>query len=382
MSRRILLLSKYPPLEGGIASKTYWLARGLAERGNEVHVVTHGDDAGLEYAIRGGVEPEAPPTLVVHRAETKMPWHIPEDGHQALALLDLTLRVIRHYGIELVDTGYLIPYGIVGHLAKALTGVRHVLRHGGSDIEKFLKAGILGTTLTEAVAGADVIVTEERQRRLFEGVARAVVLQPPYVPDERAFAPRRGPERRERLAVIGKINHYWQHKRLDYAAKVMGHLSDRYQCLIVGQGKGLGDFRAALGDEMVKSLRWRPFVAPWEMPGLLGKLDAIFVLESGLPHPATSSIALEALWTGVGIITDREDFAAAYADVVSVGEDQICVVPSGDSRAAADEVASWLEARSCVRSSPRINFEEYVSKTQEVYGELLAGGDSSARAIL
>ena len=53
MSYTIALLSKYPPLEGGIAAKTYWLARGLAGRGHMVHVITHAPEAGREYQIQG-----------------------------------------------------------------------------------------------------------------------------------------------------------------------------------------------------------------------------------------------------------------------------------------------------------------------------------------
>src|SRR4030042_738578 len=65
---RIAFLSKYPPLEGGIAAKTYWLARGLAARGHEIHVITDGIQAGREYRIPGGdTEPATTPKLWVHR---------------------------------------------------------------------------------------------------------------------------------------------------------------------------------------------------------------------------------------------------------------------------------------------------------------------------
>ena len=40
----ICILGKYPPIEGGVSTHTYWLARGLAGRGHQVHVVTNADD--------------------------------------------------------------------------------------------------------------------------------------------------------------------------------------------------------------------------------------------------------------------------------------------------------------------------------------------------
>ncbi|GAI40727.1 unnamed protein product, partial [marine sediment metagenome] len=148
MPYKIAFLSKYPPLEGGIAAKTYWLARGLAARGHKVHVITHGVSAGREYRIKNDEGcPPSTPNLWVHQPPREIPWHIPEDDEYALALLDLTINVIRAHAIQILDTGYLIPYGILGHLAKELTGVYHVVRHGGSDLEKFLKRQVLGTMI-------------------------------------------------------------------------------------------------------------------------------------------------------------------------------------------------------------------------------------------
>ena len=96
MPYKIAFLGKYPPLEGGIAAKTYWLARGLAERGHEIHVITNGISAGREYRIKGGDhEPVKPPTLWVHRPSDEIPRHIPEENENALALLDLAIHIVR-----------------------------------------------------------------------------------------------------------------------------------------------------------------------------------------------------------------------------------------------------------------------------------------------
>ena len=41
---KICILGKYPPIEGGVSTQTYWLARGLAQRGHHVHVITNADE--------------------------------------------------------------------------------------------------------------------------------------------------------------------------------------------------------------------------------------------------------------------------------------------------------------------------------------------------
>lgn len=52
---RICIVGKYPPIEGGVSAQTYWAARGLAERGHEVFVVTNA--AEVEPAFRIQLEP-------------------------------------------------------------------------------------------------------------------------------------------------------------------------------------------------------------------------------------------------------------------------------------------------------------------------------------
>ena len=376
MPYKIAFLSKYPPLEGGIAAKTYWLARGLAAQGHMVHVVTHGMCAGREYRIQGDEsQPASAPNLWVHRPPEEMPWHIPEDDEHALALLDLTIRVIREHAIQILDTGYLVPYGIIGHLAKESTGVYHIVRHGGSDLEKFLKRQVLGTVLSEAIAHADVVVTGKSNQKLLGTMASHLVYQPAYVPDGEAFAPSNAPRPRLRLAVIGKVNYYWQHKSLHFIADIMRQLTGQFECWIVGQGKGMADFQQSLRPETVSSFKWRPFVAPWEMPHLLNQLDSIFIFESGLPHPVVSNLALEAICSGVGIITDRADFAETYRDIVEIDKNQVIVISPSESSSAAEVISQWVKGRAQnIQSSHQlVSYQEYLSANEAIYANILSG---------
>ena len=51
---KICMISKYPPIEGGVSSKTYWTAKALGERGHEVHIVTNALEVEEEY--REGID--------------------------------------------------------------------------------------------------------------------------------------------------------------------------------------------------------------------------------------------------------------------------------------------------------------------------------------
>ncbi|HUU62627.1 MAG TPA: glycosyltransferase [Dehalococcoidia bacterium] len=375
MSRTIAILSKYPPLEGGIAAKTYWIARGLAARGHEVHIITDGLDAGREYRIQGNDEPpEVLPNLWIHRPKEEIPWHIPEGDENFLTLLDLTIRMIQEHKVRVLDTGYLVPYGIIGHIAKRITGIVHVLRHGGSDIEKFLKGKVLGAVLYETINCADVVVTDERHKDLLKPMNKNLVLQPPYVVDAEAFVPREGPELKQRLAVIGKVNYHWQSKGLHHIAEIMHRLTGQFECVFVGQGKGMSDLQSTLGQEVVSNIIWKPFVPPWKMPHLLDQLDALFLFESGLPHPVVSNLAMEAMCSGVGIITDRTDFAETYEGLVAIGDEQVLVVQPVNPSLAAEEIVRWLDKRAKPRQSEGqlATYRDYLAATEALYSNILS----------
>ena len=49
-------------------------------------------------------------------------------------MLNLGMHVMDTESIDVIDCGYMVPYGIVGHLLKQSRGTPLVVRHGGSDI--------------------------------------------------------------------------------------------------------------------------------------------------------------------------------------------------------------------------------------------------------
>jgi glycosyltransferase involved in cell wall biosynthesis len=188
------------------------------------------------------------------------------------------------------------------------------------------------------------------------------------------FTPRSLSAPQWRLAAIGKINYYWQHRGLNHIVEIMRELSPQFECLIVGQGKGISDFQCQTGIETNSRIKLCPFVPPWEVPSLLRKLDAVFIFETFLPHPVFSNLALEALCAGVGIVTDRADFADTYTDIVKTDQNQVLVVSPRDYLQSANAVAQWIQARALAANKPylRISYQDYLLDLEETYGVLLA----------
>ena len=46
---KICFISKYPPIEGGVSARVYWLTKSLGEKGHEVHIVTNAQERSEEH---------------------------------------------------------------------------------------------------------------------------------------------------------------------------------------------------------------------------------------------------------------------------------------------------------------------------------------------
>ena len=108
---RICFISKYPPIEGGVSSKAYWLAKALGERGHEVHIVTNSLEVEDEY--REELDPNdpnfMPKNVYVHSTDPSPtieanPSHIPFSKMYCEKLASLAIEVIEDYNIDLIDS--------------------------------------------------------------------------------------------------------------------------------------------------------------------------------------------------------------------------------------------------------------------------------------
>lgn len=367
---RILFISKYPPIQGGISAKTYWLAQGLSERGIETHVVTNGNCVESEYRIED-TSPETHPNLHIHFIDPDIPWHIPYSELYVPRLLDKALQVTRENQIDLIDTGYLIPYGIVGYLLSGITGIPYVLRHGGSDLEKFFRQGVFNDLLKKVIQNAAAIMTDSHSRNVFQSLSSSLHLVPRYIPDERSFNPSMSPHRTPTFAYIGKINYYWRHKSLHRIADIFSGLKGDYSLIFVAQGKGFEDFSEFVSGYGLRGFEFRQFVHPANMPGLLNEADFFLYFVKDNPIKDFSNILCEALWSGVRVLTDDTIDLGIYTEYIELdSKTQIVNLPIDDvgaTRSKITEITKGWEGPSRYNNKLKYNLNEYLDANLEIY---------------
>lgn len=374
----IIYITKYPPLEGGIASKTFWLTNALARSGHTIHVVT--DAAGVDAHLtiqEGDLTPDTP-GIRIHRADQAVPWHIPNDKHHSISLLDKALQASSENKPDLIVGSYLTPYGIIASLLSRLTGIPYVLMHGGSDIHKFLLKNVWPHALPQSLAGAHRIITDVDNQDHIRRFADRVTVLSPYVPDPSVFTGLLRPKKDKiKLALIGKANYHWNHKGWQRIVDVWAQLCDGFEFMVVSQGIGLEDFKNSIPEELAGKIQWRAFVPPWEMPELLRTIGGLFCFQDFLPFPMFSNTVLEALACGTKVLTDSPDLVEGYRrHGIDVDEGLIEVIPSSlfDRRTSGSTIieTSFSKRKDAHCWNCSEAYDQYISSIGRVFIEALS----------
>jgi glycosyltransferase involved in cell wall biosynthesis len=145
---RICIIGKFPPIQGGVAVRTYWIAHDLAARGHEVHVVTNAKEATPPFRLhmrRGDwkrCEGSYPVEGSASRGSVTLHWTDPLDRSQhyiplaspfVSKLAGTAARVHAERPFDVIYSHYLEPYGVAAHLAADIARVPHVALMAGSD---------------------------------------------------------------------------------------------------------------------------------------------------------------------------------------------------------------------------------------------------------
>lgn len=82
-------------------------------------------------------------------------------------------------------------------------------------------------------------------------------------------------------------------------------------------------------------------------------------------------MALEAIWSGVGIIADGHEFVHRYGNTVALTDDQVLVVAQDEPLKSAAKIKAWLKTRKKAAPRSTITFSDYVTLNENIYANLL-----------
>lgn len=417
---RICFVGKYPPIEGGVSSQTYWAVRGLAERGHQVFVVTNADEVEesfrirLEHADIAMLEPEFANggSVRIFRPErySKRMSHIPRSNPFVSKLAGMALQVIEGYSCEMVIGYYLEPYGVAASLAATWAGVGLLLHHAGSDLDRLMRLPELAATYKHVLRSADGVITWPGVAARFLGMGvrpSALRMGPPYALPP-SFSPDAAPLDAADIERLASQHAPGPDKAFDPALPTIGmygkpgELKGTYD-LIASLGalraEGLSfnllllsgawqqeQLSAAITQASLDDRTWRlPFLPHWRVPGFIRACTAVCFLERDFPVAIHGpAVAREVLTCGTCLVLSGEIYDKQRNRDELADDDNIVLVPDPKDRQMLAERlravisdparAAEIGARGRLATAGFPSFADYIDAWEDLLSSVLPGG--------
>jgi glycosyltransferase involved in cell wall biosynthesis len=424
---RICFVGKYPPIQGGVSTQNYWMARGLAERGHEVCVVTNASEVEDGFRIRldeQDAEYLAPAfpnsggavrVLEPERYGARMAY-LPRGNPFVTKLAGLATDAIRAYDAEIVVSAYFEPYGMAAHLAAEWTGRPVLLKHAGSDLDRLMRVPELATAYREILRRATGVITRPHlvSRFLGMGLARERILMAPPSELPAEFSPQAVPMSTvdilrsaypppgapspeasfdPRLPTIGMYGKPGESKGtfdLIAAAGAVRRSGLDFNLLLMCGSALLEPVREAAREAgLAARTLLLPFVPHWRVPAFIRACTAVAFLERDFPvvihRPA---VPREVLACGTCLIVS-EEIRAKQRDSSSLvdGENILLVPDPKDHAALADRLRRVVEApaeahaigaRGSLLALPDTGQRTFIDAWEELLRAAVGGGATVA----
>lgn len=367
---KIMVISKYPPIEGGVSASNYWTCRILAEAGHEVHVVTNAHEVEPQYRIwlrdedQAILQPDFTASggrcVFVHSTERfghglYIPWANP----YVTKLAGVALSVARQYGCDVIYAHYFEPYGVAASLISSWLSIPYRIRHAGSDIGRLALISEFGEVYRELLDRAEKVITSgPRHRDKLEGLGarpNSLLFDRVYSVNTECFNPKTQPldiqavalETEKWLEELEYPRPIWDRliriniEEVDFSLPFVGvygkidetkgsfnllaAFADSHKVNLVAMVNGATPtFLQFLDQIEEKGLAGRtivlPFLPHWRVPSFIRACRAVCFLERKFPITFhTPTVPREVLACGVCLVCSREvvnkfSFAANVAD--------------------------------------------------------------------
>jgi glycosyltransferase involved in cell wall biosynthesis len=312
---KVLQISKYPPIQGGVSAECFWLAQTLSELGHAITVLTNADEVEPEYKVSWTTSDKEfcerqrgdYPVVVVSTITDHRHYYIPAGTPVVSKLVSTGLELVERVGPDVIFSSYLEPYGVAGAFLSAVTGVPHATSHGGSDVGRLMKTRGLAKCHEMVFNSACAVVTNRGDQLRIPAEKRIPATSIRLRSD--IFYP--VPSEKRKKVVLGIYGKVGRNKGTTELLTVVSRLIAKgieigLMCLWGRQG--MDKVSKAISDlGIASSVQISPFVPHWRIPQFIWACDAILFLENNFPIAEHYPLApLEALSCGRPVLLTEE----------------------------------------------------------------------------
>lgn len=355
---KILLIGKYPPIQGGISTKTYWLYRHLRRKGFDFKIVTVYKD---NYSIDAFDENESVSVI----KDRDIPWHIPESKLLDDRIISKAHFIAKSFNPDLIETNYLWPFNKDALLISILLNKPLLIRHAGSDIAKFINDEEFSVIFNLYCEQADLIVTNRDYYQLLKkrlpNETKVKCLKR-YIPDPDIFMPYASKKTYDVL-FSGKINYHWRYKGLIELCEKIKY--ENWKALFLIDGDYRKDVIELIDKQKLSDLiTVSRFIHPENMPSVYNSSRSVWLWENR-STPDFSNIIWEAAFCSVPCIVNDE-VSMKIQNESTLQELRNLFYLKNEIRPAPDgqDISSLNERK-------RNLFEEYIRENICVYEEMI-----------
>ena len=373
---RVMLVGKYPPIQGGVSRLIYWTVQDLLRAGISVDVVTNADECPLGYrqCFLNGDEATSSSHdgLTVQSTSAVRDFHIPYSNPFLTKLIGLSAETVRARPPDLIIGWYWEPYGLAAAMVGALHNIPVALVHAGSDLGRLAQqphlrsayklaldhvSYVVTSRHADVVAALDALQVAPEKRIFFAGGTLPAVYQVRQRPLELPMLRDSAlsyfhtflgdvPELRyvvrsplsdasvppPVIVLYGKMGRFKGTFELIAALDQLGASGQDFSLVhaAVGDRSQYSDLFAALASRKFVGDRYHlvPPLAPWQIPPLLALGDMAAFLENRFPISFhTPSVPFEILSSGKALICSLEILQKSMLHKHLVDAKNVIVVP-------------------------------------------------------
>lgn len=349
----ILLVAKYPPIQGGVSASSYWLAQALVELGHQITILTNANEVEEEYRINfekddlcllNGFRVQNSICVISTQKDSKHHF-VPQANPYLSKLVSLGLEIINERKPDLIWAHYVEPYGVASLILSKLTGIPYVIRHAGSDLGKLGLTKQLSTLHQEVYRQAFLVTTTPKHHTYFKSIGvqndKLVSCGFRHIPGDLFYSTKIEPQMNiTRILVYGKTGITKGTQQLIGAVSLLNKQGFPVHLTAYWGGKGLlNTVHQIAVKQLEENITVRGFIPHWKIPNAIRSVDAVVFLENNFTIPIHSpGIPLEVLSCGRLLIT-TEEIAQKMPKLVSKNN---TIVISG-KKLSVDSVADAIK---------------------------------------
>jgi glycosyltransferase involved in cell wall biosynthesis len=367
--RILMTCYELPPVGGGGGQFAATLARELAQKGDDVDLITMGFPGLSRREGNGRLRIQRAPS---YRKDLRS-CRVPEAASYLMGAIPVIAKLLRRRRYHIVHSHFILPDGLLGFWTHLATGVPFILTAHGTDVPTHNPYRVRGLHFflhpiwRLLTLKASVVVTPSHylQARVLHANRRAQTAVIANGFDPQRFSP--AGAKRRRILVVARMVEF---KGLQFLLQALWGLDIDYEMVLVGEGP----YRHAL-EECARKVAIPVRFTGWldnesdELKALY-ETSNIFVLPSATEN--CPLVLLEAMAAGLAIITTRDTGGAEL-----VGDAALLVRPRDPHsiRAALLELVRHPELIASLGKAARTRLERTFSwpavsdRYREVYAQ-------------